>query len=62
MSEELVLLREYCESLGLTGRSLEGVDLQYLRNELKEAGEKGLSDWVAGLASPQELEEYLGEE
>ena len=59
MSEELVLLKEYCDSLGLSGRPLEQEDVNYLRRELKDAGEMGLSAWVGSLGGAKELEEYL---
>ena len=62
MSEDLVLLREYADSLGLIGKELDNDDWAELRAELNNAGEHGLYGFVRALKSPKELEEYLGEE
>lgn len=62
MSEELIVLKEYMESLGLTRDSTSHGDLQLLENDLKDAGELGLADLVHGLNSPEELWEYFGTE
>jgi hypothetical protein len=62
MSEELLVLKEYVESLGLNGRELTDEDMDTLRNELREAGEYGLANWVANLDSPKELLEYISED
>ncbi len=61
MSEELVLLKEYMDSLGLSQKELDRTDLINLSNELYDAGEFGLARLVGGLR-PEELREYVGEE
>ena len=63
MSEEQVILQEYFEGLGFNNKEvLTQEDLRDLRNELKEAGELALANWVASLGSPEELLEYVKEE
>lgn len=62
MSEELIVLKEYIESLGLNQKILTADDLLILKNELKDAGEFGLANLVAGLNGPEELLEYVGTE
>ena len=62
MSEELIVLKEYIESLGLNQKALTNEDLVVLKNELKDAGEFGLARLVEGLSGPEELLEYVGEE
>ena len=61
MSEELILLQEYFESLGLDKENLNANDLELLEHELRDAGELGLADWVRKLNGPHELLEYLEE-
>lgn len=60
MSEELVMLQEYFESLGLDENNLTQDDLQHLRNALKDAGENGLANFVGQLTDPSELLDYIG--
>ena len=62
MSEELVLLKEYAESLGLIGKELTHDDLVDLKQELRDAGEMGLANFISALGGPKELEDYLVEE
>lgn len=61
MSEELVMLQEYFESLGLDENNLTQEDLQLLKNALKDAGENGLANFVNQLTGPEELLDYIGE-
>lgn len=62
MSEELVLLKEYFDGLGVGRDDFTMRHLSLLRSELKQAGESGLADMVARFSSPTELFDYIGEE
>lgn len=62
MSEELILLKEYIESLGFDPKQMDQDDLNILKYELKQAGEFGLADLVKSLKSPEELLDYVGDE
>jgi hypothetical protein len=62
MSEELTVLKEYYQGLGLGQKELSMADVVALKNELLDAGEFGLARLVAGLSTPQELLDYVGEE
>jgi hypothetical protein len=62
MSEELTVLKEYYESLGLNQKVMTVDDLLLLKNELTEAGEFGLARLVSGMTSPEDLLDYVGEE
>lgn len=62
MSEELIVLKEYIDSLGFEPKTMTKEDLVTLKNELKEAGEMGLSRLIASLSGPEELLDYVGEE
>jgi len=61
VSEELVMLQEYFQSLGLDEENLTEADLKLLSNELKEAGEMALANFVNQLDGPEELLNYIGE-
>jgi hypothetical protein len=61
MTEEGIVLKEYFDSLGLDEENLSKEDLIQLKNELKEAGELGLANWVGNLKDPNELLDYIGE-
>lgn len=60
--EELTVLVEYFDSLGLNRTKLTREDLVNLKNELKEAGEFGLARLVESLEDPQDLLDYIGGE
>ena len=60
--EEMYVLQEYFESLGLKGKVLTNEDLALLKSELKDAGEFGLAQWVGALKNPIELLDYIKEE
>jgi hypothetical protein len=62
VSEELVLLKEYIESLRFDPNTMTLEDLTILSDTLNEAGEFGLAGLVEGLEYPYELLEYIGEE
>lgn len=62
MSEELTLLKEYIESLGLTPKTMTKQDLVTLSNELFDVDEEGLARLVGSLKTGEELAEYVGEE
>lgn len=62
MSEELTLLKEYIDSLGLDPKTMTRQDLVTLSNELFDADEEGLARLVGGLKNGEELAEYVGEE
>ena len=62
VSEELIVLKEYIESLGFDPTNMSMDDLINLKNELKNAGEFGLARLVSTLNNPGELLEYVGEE
>lgn len=60
MTEEMEVLKQYVESLGLDTES--GISLTHmstLRNTLSDAGEFGLADWVGRMNSPGELEDFI---
>jgi len=60
VQEDLEVLRQYVESLGLdkkTGITL--ADQSNLRTALREADEFGLADYIERLASPGELEDLI---
>ncbi len=62
MSEELTVLKEYIDSLGLDPKTMTRQDLVTLSNELFDADEEGLARLVGGLKSGQELVDYVGGE
>ena len=59
MSEELIILQEHFNDLGLT-EEIAQKDLNALKERLLENGENGLAEWVSNLKSPQELLDYVG--
>jgi hypothetical protein len=61
MSEELTVLKEYYEGLGLAQKELTVEDIQELKSELTDAGEFGLARLVGTLNSPSELLDYIGD-
>jgi hypothetical protein len=62
VSEELTVLKEYIDSLGLDPKTMTRQDLVTLSNELFDADEEGLARLVGGLKSGQELVDYVGGE
>lgn len=62
MLEELAVLKEYFESLGLNNKEITQEDLFELKTELKDAGEFGLADLISKLKDPKEILDYIGEE
>jgi hypothetical protein len=61
VSEELTVLKEYYESLGLHQKELTAADMDLLVLELEEGEEFGLAKLVERLSGPEELLEYVGE-
>lgn len=60
--EELELLKQYVESLGLHEKeTLTLGDCSALRTALRDAYELGLADYVERLGGPEELGEYIKE-
>jgi hypothetical protein len=59
VSEVLVILKEYVESLGLNKKTLTDKEILLLVNELREAEEFGLARLVSGFKKPEELWDYV---
>jgi hypothetical protein len=60
MQSDIELLREYVEMLKLNEKeSLELRDWITLREELKEAGEYGLANYIDSLGTPGELQDLI---
>jgi hypothetical protein len=60
MDEELEVLKQYVESLGLHEKTGIGMgDVASLRTALREADEFGLADYVERLKGPEELEDLI---
>ncbi|CAM6004835.1 unnamed protein product [Sphagnum balticum] len=60
MDEELEVLKQYVESLGLHEKT--GIvmgDVASLRTALREADEFGLADYMERLKGPEELEDLI---
>lgn len=62
MSEELIVLKEYVDSLRMAPENTTRDSLSTLKHELLDAGEFGLAHLVAQLNKPEELWDYIGEE
>jgi hypothetical protein len=62
MSEELVVLKSYVDTLGLDLKNLKNEDLLVLIQALEDGDEMGLVGWVSSLNSPSQLLDYVGEE
>lgn len=62
MSEELTVLKEYIQGLGINPKNTTKEELTLLKEELMDAGEFGLARLVKELNGPEELLEYVGEE
>ena len=60
MDEELEVLKQYVESLGLHEKdTITMGDLSELRTMLRDADEMGLADYVERLGGPEELEDLI---
>jgi hypothetical protein len=58
--EELELLKQYVESLGLhEKKTLTMGDCSALRTALRDAYELGLADYIERLGGPEELAEFI---
>lgn len=60
MGEELEVLKQYVEELGLDGKdNITLDDWSTLSTRLREADEFGLADYVVNLGSPTELQDFI---
>jgi hypothetical protein len=60
MDEELEVLKQYVESLGLHEKSgLTTDDVSNLRNDLLESDESSLANYVTALKTPAALEDFI---
>jgi hypothetical protein len=59
VSEELIILKEYCNSLNITKENLNQDSIDALVMELEFMEEMALAEFVLGFKEPQELLDYL---
>ncbi len=62
MSEDLILIKEYIDGLGLKVREMKEEEFLTLSEAIKDDGDSGLAALVLRLKDSGDIQEYLEEE